>query len=70
MKDMQFVRMGNSYYLPSYLRYELMKRVRDACNVHGITFAVCREGFDMNTAKTCDGSHLIPVRQGRGDILL
>jgi len=63
MDDMQFVRMGNSYYLPSSVRYELMKRVRDACDAHGLTFAVCREGFNMNTAKTCDGSHLIPIRQ-------
>ena len=58
MKNIKFSRMGNSYYLPSNVRYRLMKRVKDACDSSGLSFAVCREGFDLNTA-TCDGSHLI-----------
>jgi DNA repair photolyase len=62
MKEIRFVKEGNSYYLPRPIRYELMKRVRSACDSTGITFAVCREGFNINTAETCDGSHLIPER--------
>jgi len=58
MGNMKFTKVGNSYYLPSDVRYRLMKRVRNACDSSGLTFAVCREGFDLNTA-TCDGSHLI-----------
>jgi hypothetical protein len=37
-----------------------MKKVAEKTKEHGVTFAVCREGFtDLNTTKTCDGSHLI-----------
>jgi len=57
-ENTKFTRVGNSYYLPSDVRYKLMRRVRNACDSRGLTFAVCREGFDLNTA-TCDGSHLI-----------
>ena len=58
-------RIQNSYYLPEQLRFELMKRVRDACERHGITFASCREGFKLNTAPSCDGTHLIKRSQRR-----
>ncbi len=52
-------RIQNSYYLPGEVRFKLMKRVRDACDKHGITFATCREGFRLNTARSCDGTHLL-----------
>ncbi|MFQ6050198.1 MAG: radical SAM protein [Candidatus Hydrothermarchaeota archaeon] len=55
-----FLKKGRVYYLAKDIRRELMLKVRDACNDYGLTFASCREGFnDLNTAKTCDGSHLI-----------
>ncbi len=52
-------RIQNSYYLPREVRFKLMQRVRDACDKHGITFATCREGFRLNTARSCDGTHLL-----------
>ena len=53
-------RISNSYYLPKEIRYNLMKKVRNICDKFCITFASCREGFyELNTSKSCDGSHLI-----------
>ncbi|MEM1575120.1 MAG: radical SAM protein [Nitrososphaerota archaeon] len=53
-------RISNSYYLPKEIRYKIMKKVKNACDKYGITFASCREGFyELNTSKSCDGSHLI-----------
>jgi DNA repair photolyase len=53
-------RISNSYYLPKEVRYNLMKKVRNTCDKLCITFASCREGFyELNTSKSCDGSHLI-----------
>ncbi len=52
-------RIQNSQYLPREIRFELMKKVRSECEKRGITFAACREGFRLNTAKSCDGTHLI-----------
>ncbi len=50
----------NVYYLPSELRFKLLKNVKELCDKRGITFATCREGFnELKTARTCDGSHLI-----------
>lgn len=54
-----FQLQGNTYYLPKKQRYGLMKKVKQECEAHHLTFATCREGFpEMHTA-TCDGSHLI-----------
>lgn len=51
---------GNSWYLPRSLRRELMLRVREACHRLGLSFSSCREGFpELNTAPSCDGSHVI-----------
>ncbi len=52
-------RKQNSFYLPEDLRMRLMRGVREACEKHGISFATCREGLSLNTAKSCDGLHLI-----------
>ena len=53
--------ISNYRYLPTKLRFELMKKIRDICDSYGISFATCREGFThLHTSKTCDGSHLIP----------
>ncbi|WP_456473725.1 radical SAM protein [Candidatus Pyrohabitans sp.] len=54
-------RVQNSYYLPGELRQKLMQRIPEACDRHGITFATCREGFNLNTAKSCDGTHLLEL---------
>lgn len=59
LKPLYSDRRRNTYYLPSDVRYRLMKSVRDACEKHGMTFAACREGLELSTAKSCDGSHLI-----------
>ncbi len=56
-------RRGNAYYLPRDLRFGMMKRVKELCDSHGLTFATCREGLPLNTAPSCDGTHLIPERQ-------
>jgi len=53
-------KINGYYYLSKDYRYLLMKKVAKNAKENGITFAVCREGFiDLNTSKTCDGSHLI-----------
>jgi len=56
-------RMGRSYYLPKPLRFKLMSKIAEECKRIGLTFACCREGFlELNSGKSCDGSHLIPAR--------
>ncbi len=62
MEELYFARgerRGNAYYLPRELRFRMMKRVRELCDSHGLTFAACREGLPLNTAPSCDGSHLV-----------
>ena len=46
-------------YAPQELRYRILKNLRDIATSHSIPFSVCREGLDLNTAKTCDASHLL-----------
>ncbi len=48
-------------YAPKELRFKILKNVRDIANKYNIPFSVCREGLPLNTAKTCDGSHLLYV---------
>ncbi|EDY34563.1 radical SAM domain protein [Aciduliprofundum boonei T469] len=48
-------------YAPKELRFKILKNVRDLANKYGIPFSVCREGLPLNTASTCDGSHLLYV---------
>ncbi|MCS7203580.1 MAG: radical SAM protein [Thermodesulfovibrio sp.] len=53
-------KVGNSWYLSVEIRKELMLRVRKICESLGLSFSCCREGFpELNTAASCDGSHLI-----------
>jgi len=54
----EFERIGGSFYLPKELRFSFLKRVEDACREYGLSFAVCREGYEFK-AKSCDGSHLM-----------
>ena len=58
-KEAKLERIGNSFYLPSSLRFSLLARVEKAAKQHGMSFATCREGYPFK-AKSCDGSHLIP----------
>ncbi len=58
-KELKLERTGNSFYLPSLLRFSLLARVEKAAKQYGMSFATCREGYPFK-AKSCDGSHLIP----------
>jgi DNA repair photolyase len=51
---------NNSFYLPRTLRFKLMQKVKKHCQLKGITFAACREGFPNQI--NCDGSHLISAK--------
>jgi len=54
-------KIGNSWYLPAGMRREIIESVKKICEKYSLSFASCREGFqDLNTASSCDGSHLIP----------
>ncbi|WP_337954357.1 radical SAM protein [Aciduliprofundum sp. MAR08-339] len=46
-------------YAPRDLRLKILKRIRDASLKYGLDFSVCREGLPLNTASTCDGSHML-----------
>ncbi|MGQ4914307.1 MAG: SPL family radical SAM protein [Candidatus Asgardarchaeia archaeon] len=55
--------IGHTKYLTKQLRRKLMVQVRQIAEEYKLTFATCREGFiDLHTAKSCDGTHLIPNR--------
>jgi DNA repair photolyase len=48
-------------YLPSKLRLDYMRMVKEAVEAYGMTFSSCREGFpELQSSPTCDGTHLIP----------
>ncbi len=51
-------RIQGARYLPKELRVEMLSEVRDLVSGHGMSFGVCREGLNLNTGKSCDGSHL------------
>jgi len=51
-------RIGNSFYLPKKLRFDLMKKAGDLARDFDLKFGVCREGFSLNSA-ICDGSWII-----------
>jgi DNA repair photolyase len=47
---------GGYQYLPSKLRYTLMKNVKELTETAGMTFGTCREGFAQLNTSTCDGA--------------
>ncbi|MEM2640396.1 MAG: radical SAM protein [Candidatus Bathyarchaeia archaeon] len=48
-------------YLPSKLRLDYMRMVKEIVESYGMTFSSCREGFrELQSSPTCDGTHLIP----------
>lgn len=51
-------RHQGSRYLPREHRLSLLKDVQTEALEHGMSFGVCREGLNLNTAKSCDGSHM------------
>jgi len=46
-------------YAPRDLRMSLLGTVKRIADRYSIPFSVCREGLPLNTAPTCDGSHLL-----------
>jgi DNA repair photolyase len=46
-------------YAPREVRMKILKILRDMAAEEHIPFSVCREGLPLNTAKTCDASHLL-----------
>jgi DNA repair photolyase len=56
--------LGRARYLPKKLREGVLRQLKEDVEDCGMTYATCREGFaELNTAETCDGSHLIPIRR-------
>jgi DNA repair photolyase len=56
-KNSEFI--NRARYMSREKRYELMSRVKDIVTEYGMEFSLCREGFpELQTAKSCDGSHL------------
>lgn len=52
-------RRQNSFFLPREVRLKLMKKLAKECKRHGLSFSTCREGLNLNTSPSCDGTHLI-----------
>lgn len=52
-------RHAGARYLSAGLRCEMLGSVKSLVEKKGMTFAVCRESLDLNSGKTCDGTHLI-----------
>jgi len=53
------------WYLPLILRKKLLRPVIEAARKMGLEYATCREGLTSRewfNAKSCDGTHLIPLR--------
>ncbi len=53
------------WYLPLELRKKLLKPVIEYARQNGMEYATCREGLtsrDWFNARSCDGTHLIPLR--------
>ncbi|MCS7095739.1 MAG: radical SAM protein [Candidatus Bathyarchaeota archaeon] len=52
-------KVGKCRYLPMGLRLKLMEDLAALAKMHGLKFAVCREGFTHINNAVCDGSWLI-----------
>ena len=51
-------KLGNSLYLSTDLRRDILNEVKQECFKHGLNFATCREGLGIGNSPSCDGSHL------------
>lgn len=55
--------VGRAQYLPKQFRKGILASLKDVVERNGMTYATCREGIpQLQSARTCDGSHLIPNR--------
>ncbi|MEM2530072.1 MAG: radical SAM protein [Candidatus Bathyarchaeia archaeon] len=55
--------LGGERYLPKALRRDILRTVKGISEDLGLSFSTCREGFpELGSARSCDGSHLIPLR--------
>ena len=55
--------VGRAQYLPKKFREGILTSLKDVVERDGMTYATCREGIPrLQSARTCDGSHLIPNR--------
>ncbi|MGB9740760.1 MAG: SPL family radical SAM protein [Candidatus Bathyarchaeales archaeon] len=52
-------KIGRYTYLPSQLRFKLLKTVADTAKKYGIKFGTCREGLSQLNTATCDGSWML-----------
>ncbi|MEM2739955.1 MAG: radical SAM protein [Candidatus Bathyarchaeia archaeon] len=53
-------------YMPSKLRLDYMRMIKETVEAYGMTFSSCREGFcELQSSPTCDGTHLIPSVSSR-----
>jgi DNA repair photolyase len=57
-------KVGGSALLPSAMRYKLLKDIRDSVLAEGMQFGVCREGLHALSTAACDGSWLMPKKNG------
>ena len=57
-------KVGGSALLPEDYRFRLLKSLRDAALMQGLAFGVCREGLQRLNTASCDGSWLMPKRDG------
>lgn len=56
--------LGRARYLASKFRSDTLSYLKEVVEDYGMTYATCREGLiRLHSAKTCDGSHLIPTRR-------
>jgi DNA repair photolyase len=57
-------RIGGSVLLPKEYRFKILKSTKDLAEAYGMKFGVCREGFTQLNSAVCDGSWLMPNRNG------
>jgi DNA repair photolyase len=57
-------RIGGNVLLPKEFRFQLLKGCRDVALAYGLKFGVCREGLAQLNTAACDGSWLMPKREG------
>jgi DNA repair photolyase len=63
-------RKGNTWTLGEDVRFQILDRLKELSERHGMTFGTCREGAStLHTATSCDGIHLLLGREGREPLL-
>lgn len=55
--------LGRTRYLALKARSDILSHLKEIVEDYNLTYATCREGLGkLQSAETCDGSHLIPHR--------